>query len=225
MNQKQVGALIFMAGGVVLLIGGLLSLFDSGPTQPPTDDPVAVSSAATSSASGATTSPSTATTAAPTTSAAPSTTAPAAETTATTEPTTTTTTIAETTTTTIAETTTTTIADSELIEAFIIEFAAALEAGDTDFVFSRLHPALVFGFGTESCRTWVETQIMGLGSYTQTGALVGPTNGSMSTPGGEAVFDVVYSAPVSFTFSGATFDSNADFVVEDGVAYFTGPCA
>ena len=44
------------------------------------------------------------------------------------------------------------------------------------------------------------------------------------TPGGDASFEVVYSAPVTFEFSGATFAANPDLVPEDGTVYFTGAC-
>ena len=135
-----------------------------------------------------------------------------------------TTTTAAPTTTTTAPTTTTTIADADLVDAFVLEFAAALESGDIDFVFSRLHPGLVFGFGTTTCRTWVETQIMALSAYTRTGPITGPSDGSLATPGGDVVFDVVYSVPVSFDFGGASFAQTASYVVDDGTVYFTGTC-
>ena len=208
MDQKQVGLVLAAVGAAILVSAAVLSI-TSSPDEPLAGDSpilgttVAVATTATAS------------------SQAPATTV---QSTSIPAPILTTTTAWPTTTTTAPTTTTMTIADTDLVEAFIVAFGEALESGDVEFVFASLHPGIVFGFGTEVCRTWVETQVMGISAYVQIGPVIGPTSGSLGTPGGDASFEVVYSAPVTFEFSGATFAANPDFVLEDGTVYFTGAC-
>lgn len=126
-------------------------------------------------------------------------------------------------TTTLATTTTTADATS-LVEGFIVDLGDAISSGDTDAVFSSLHPDIVEGFGSDVCRNWVETQIMALVDYRSAGNASGPTPGSLQTPNGVIVFDERFSVPISFTFNGQDLETTADFVILDGEVYFTGTC-
>lgn len=128
------------------------------------------------------------------------------------------------TTTTTEGSTTTTISAVEQVAQFISRFAEELVSGDSDFVNSRLHPEIVSGFGAEACAAWVASQIMALSDYRLTGDIVGPTIGTLSTPTGSLEFPDRYSAQVSFMFGGQDFESTADFVILDGIVYFTGTC-
>lgn len=136
----------------------------------------------------------------------------------------TTTTSTKATTTAQPPTTTTTIDTASLIEAFIGDLGEAITNGDSAFVFSRLHPEIVDGFGQDVCRSWVETQIMALVDYRMAGEVSGPTTGALDTPGGRIVIDERYSVPIAFRFGGQDQQTTADYVIIDGTVYFTGTC-
>ncbi len=204
MSWQRIASLALMAVGFGLLVAGVWGLLSSSD-----DESVSSTLEAVEEVSATTT-------VLPTTSPTSTTTTLAATTTAST-------TTTSTTTTTVAVSTTS-LPPTQQVEAFVAEFAAALAGGDGEFVFSRLHPALVLGFGEELCRQWIGAEIMGLSNYALSGSITGPITGSLDTPTGAVVFDERYSAPVSFTFSGAEFSTDADFVLLDGEVYFTGTC-
>jgi hypothetical protein len=108
--------------------------------------------------------------------------------------------------------------------AFIAVFAQAIDDGDLEFVFSRLHPDIVGAFGEELCRSWVEEEILALAEYELDGAVSGPSTGSLDTPIGTLTFEARYTAPVTFLFGGQRFSVDADFIVVSGEVYFTGTC-
>ncbi len=110
------------------------------------------------------------------------------------------------------------------VSALIDTLAATIEAGDSEAVLALLHPAITSGFGEDLCRSWVEDEIMALEGYRAVGDVTGPTSGSLDTPSGPVEFGERYSVPIAFTFQGQEFEATADFVVEDGTAYFTGTC-
>lgn len=134
----------------------------------------------------------------------------------------TTTTSPSVTTTTTSQTTTT--LRPETVEEFVDLFAAALTSGDQEFVVGRLHPAVIEGYTEEACRTWVGDEIMALSDYRLTGAATGPVDKGVSIAGQPATIVGVYSAPVSFTFRGQSFDSTADFAVVEGLVRWLGSC-
>ncbi len=140
-------------------------------------------------------------------------------------PVTPTTTRSPTTTTSSTTTTTTTVAvASESVEQFVELFAAAVAAGDVDFLFGRLHPAVVGGFGPDLCRQWVTDEILQFTEYQLTGPAEGPNDQSFTTPAGTGVIANSFNAPVRFTFQGQPFDSQAGFALVDGEMYWLGQC-
>jgi hypothetical protein len=128
------------------------------------------------------------------------------------------------TTTTTSPTTTTTDAQPESVEDFVALFALAIEAGDVEFLFDRLHPAAVGGFGAELCRTWIEDEVLQLGDYKLTGPVDGPRDQSFTTPAGTGTIENAYSAPVSFVFQGQLFNAEAGFALIDTQMYWLGQC-
>jgi uncharacterized metal-binding protein YceD (DUF177 family) len=110
------------------------------------------------------------------------------------------------------------------VEDFVAAYAAATEQGDADFLFDRLLPDLRDAFGAELCRSWVEREILAVSDYQLTGAITGPSARTLSV--GDTVIPVesYYEAPVSFTFQGQSFDTMANWVVEDGTVYWIGEC-
>ena len=217
MNRGQIGGAVAIVIGCVLIYVGIQNLGrGSGddaqsvvaPTTTTTTAPLAV---ATPVVPATTTPPPpapTTTITPPPTTVAPTTVAP--------------TTVPPTTTNTVAPTTTT--AGDQLVADFIEVFATALEAGDSTFVFSRLHPAIVEAFDEELCSNWVDAEIMQLGNYMLTGAVTGPMSGSLDTPSGSVAFANSYTADISFDFGGETFETTANYVLIDGEVYFTGTC-
>ncbi len=135
-------------------------------------------------------------------------------------PATTVTTAPATTTTTLAPATTTTtvvLEEAETLEEFVLLFSAALDAGDVEFVWRRLHPDVVEVGGEALCRSWVENEIMGLSEYTLFEVTAGP-----ATVSG---IDGVYSAAVSFVFQGERFDDAVgQFALVDGTFRWLGVC-
>jgi hypothetical protein len=134
-------------------------------------------------------------------------------------------TVAPTTTTTTAPTTTTTTVVAETVEEFVDVFAGALDDGNLEFVFTRLHPQVVEGFGSEVCRTWVEREIMAISDYQLTGDVSGSSTREVLISGVTATIRDTYAAPVSFVFQSQSFDATADFAALDGVMYWLGACA
>ena len=135
MNQKQIGAAIFVLGGLVLLAGGILNLLDNrSDTQ---TDPEAVVEEPVVAAEEQSEDPGEVE-AVETTPTATEETAPSTEpSTSTTQPTTT--------------TTTTTSVPDETPEAFLALLVDGLR-GDVDFLISRLNQATIAIYGEEQCR-------------------------------------------------------------------------
>lgn len=122
------------------------------------------------------------------------------------------------TTTTSAPTTTTTIFDtSGAIEDFVAVFAGAIARQDVEFLMSTIHPSVLTLFDAESCRTFVEEEILLLEDYRLTGDVEGPES--------QTIADTtvsIFRAPVAFTFQGQEFTSEAGFAFEGPeVRWFT----
>jgi len=154
----------------------------------------------------------------------PATDTSAAETTiTTTSPPTTTTSTTVPVTTTTSSTTTTTL-PPETVEEFVLLFAAAIMEGDTDFLFDRLHPAVVGGFGADLCQTWIAREILTLENYHLTGPATGPQDQPFTSPVGEGIIGNSFSAPVVFTFSGQEFESDGGFALIGDQMHWLGQC-
>ncbi len=148
------------------------------------------------------------------------TTSPSTTSTNTEAPTTTTTTEAPTTTTTTEAPTTTTSLDPESsIESFLEEFAAAIARKDVDWLFERLNGSMILGYGEDTCRSFIENEILLLEQYELNGAITGPATKTLATGVGEVSIDNIYSAETRFVFQGSPFDSRADFVMADPITW------
>lgn len=110
------------------------------------------------------------------------------------------------------------------VETFLVEYAAALDRDDIDFLLGRLHPVVVSAYGIDLCRDWIEREIVTLDGYRLTGAVTGPTTGRVTVPDGETVIEDVFSAPVRFVFEGSTFDREAGFALIDDEVFWLGVC-
>lgn len=106
----------------------------------------------------------------------------------------------------------------ETIEEFVGAFAAATEADDFEFVWSRMHPAVIErADGDEAlCRAWVEREILALSDYQLLDVIDGPA------PLGE--IPDVFTAAISFTFEGESFDGLGQYAVVDGRFTWLGLC-
>lgn len=152
---------------------------------------------------------------------------PTTETSSTITTTTTTTTLPDATTTTTPATTTT--ADGQpttstgvfdevgAVEAFVGELSAAIAAGDSEFLFDRLHPAVKATYDEAECREHIDDEILLLESYRSTGPIVGPFDSEF----GE--FPITsYEVPVAFDLEDEEFESTAVFSLTEGtVRWFT----
>ncbi len=199
--------------GIAMILFGIV---DAAGSADPDESVAAVSASVADS--------STSTAVAPTTSAAPA------------APTTTTSTLALTTVVptppvvTTSPTTTTTstavepTAPAETVEEFVLAFAAAIAVGDVEFLFDRLHPAVVGGFGPALCRSWIEGEVLLLGNYELSGPVEGPRDQSFTTPAGTGTIPDAFAAPVSFVFQGQSFDGEGGFALVDNEMFWLGQC-
>ncbi|MCB1245697.1 MAG: hypothetical protein KDB69_00350 [Acidimicrobiia bacterium] len=193
--NRWIGPVVMGVGAVVLVVG-VIGLGGSDSTE----------------AANTTTSTSAVATDSTTTTGAASTSTTAAETTST-----------STSTTTTSSTTTTTEAP-ETVEEFVKAFAAALEAGDREFVSERLHPVVSDAWGDDLCQAWIDREIVELRDYTLVAVTSGPADASVTTPGGQVSVADMYEADVTFTFQGQSFDSVGTFAPIDGMMYWLGQC-
>ncbi len=149
----------------------------------------------------ATTSSTASTSAVPTTTSAPSTPAP-------------------TTTTTTAATTTT--SPPETVEEFALAFAAALDRGDADFVFDRLHPIVIAIHDEASCRATVEDRVLLITDYRLTGPVSGPESVDFTVSNRVITVSEQFRAPVAFGFQGTEVETEGVFALLDGeIRWFT----
>jgi hypothetical protein len=180
-----------MAGGLVLALVGLIGWLTAGGESEEMPEALDTTTTGAVATTGA---PSTTTTSRPTT-----------------------TTLPPTTTTTVPPTTTTTFDTSGAIEDFVVEFADAIGRQDLDFLMATIHPSVLALFDAESCRSFVEEEILLLENYRLTGEVEGPESQTIAdTPVN------MYRAPVAFTFQGQEFASEAGFAFEGPeVRWFT----
>jgi hypothetical protein len=113
---------------------------------------------------------------------------------------------------------------AETVEGFVERFAGAIATSDVDFLFDRLHPAVVGGFGPELCRNWVEVEILQFSDYELAGPAEGPRDQSFSTPAGTGVIEHAFAAPIRFTFHGQAFDAEGGFALIGLEMYWLGQC-
>jgi len=196
-NAKQkFGATLVGLGIVALVIGALSSTGD--------DEPGTVAGSSTTLVATATTV------------AEPSTTRaepPSSTATSTTSSTTTTTT-----------TTTTLPPGPEAVEAFIEELAAAIATEDVIFLLTRLHPVVIAQNDVESCRAFIESQILLLQNYRVNGPV--ETSTRDVTVGEQTItIDPFYQAPVAFDFQGSPFEATSDFAPDSGEMFWFANCA
>ncbi len=159
------------------------------------------------------------TTAEPTTTTlAPTTTEPTTTSTATTSTTTTSTTTTTTTTTTLAP-----VPGPEEVDGFVQEMAAAIAAGDVAFLLDRLHPVAIGLRDEETCRAFIEAEILLLEDYRVVGT-VETTSQVYAVGDANVTVDPLFLAPVAFNFRGQSFDATSNFAPEDGLMRWFTPC-
>jgi hypothetical protein len=105
------------------------------------------------------------------------------------------------------------------VEAFVLEFAAAIDREDVDFLYERLHPAVKTTFDESICRTHIESEILDLDGYRQTG----PVEGPLDTEFAEFLL-TTYEVPVAFDFDGQAFESSASYSLTEGTVRWFAQC-
>lgn len=118
----------------------------------------------------------------------------------------------------------TTATPAPSVEEFVVAYAAAIEAGDGDLLFSSLLPEIVDSLGDDLCREWIEREILELRDYRLNGDIGDPA--ALTLVLGDVSIDVDQhvEVPVSFAFQGQTFDSIAAFAVVDDRVHWIGAC-
>lgn len=141
-----------------------------------------------------------------------------------------TTTTALETTTTALETTTTTernpstsvgvFDEDAAVVAFIEDFAGAIDARDSDFLFERLHPAVRATYEDDMCRTYIDDGILVIDDYRQVGPVVGPFDSEFGD------FPITaYEVRVSFEIDGDPMEEPAVFSLTEGVVRWFAECS
>lgn len=197
MSRALIGR-IMIVFGVLLVAFGVIGLFMGGAD----DEPVAGPSVDTTEAPSVT---------------SPTTDPPSTTTTAAVPPSTSTST-------TTAPTTTTTTVPPETVEGFVVAFGTALDADDLDFVFSRLHPAVIDAYGEDLCLAWTEREILALENYQMTGTHTELGRSTVDLPGGAVPVEELFEVPISFVFQGSSFEDTASYAREDGIVFWLGNC-
>ena len=117
-------------------------------------------------------------------------------------------------------TTATTVVPAETVDGFLDAFAAAIAAGDTDFLYSRLHPVVLAQPNADTCRGFIEREILALVDYHATGEPTGPTEETVA----DTTVPDVYRVPISFQFQGESFESTAMLAPVDGEMHWFAEC-
>lgn len=140
----------------------------------------------------------------------------------------TTTTALETTTTALETTTTTELSpttsrgvfdEDAAVEAFIEDFAGAIDAGDSDLLFERLHPAVKATYEDDLCRAYIDDRVLDLDDYLQVGPVVGPFDSEFGD------FPITaYEVRVSFEVNGEPMEEPALFSLTEGVVRWFAEC-
>ena len=112
----------------------------------------------------------------------------------------------------------------ESVEGFIQTFSQALDDGDGEFVFARLHPVVIEGWGEDLCSTWVDREIMALSAYTFLALVDGPLARVVDTPNGRMTVPDYYTATVRFTFQGETSLADSGFALVGTEMHWLGQC-
>ena len=110
------------------------------------------------------------------------------------------------------------------VDDFILAYAAATVSGDSDFLFTTLLPDIHNVLGADTCRTWIETEILALSNYSATGAPSGPSLRTLTVGVTTISVDRYYEVPITFSFQGESFDAVAAFAIRDGQVFWIGEC-
>ncbi|MGF1616601.1 MAG: hypothetical protein ACFCU2_02165 [Acidimicrobiia bacterium] len=103
---------------------------------------------------------------------------------------------------------------------FIDDFAGAIESGDSEFLFERLHPAVKATYEEEACREHIDERVLTLDGYRQEGPVAGPFDAEF----GE--FPITsYEALVNFEIDGDPMEETAVFSLTEGVVRWFAECS
>lgn len=105
------------------------------------------------------------------------------------------------------------------VEEFVEDFAGAIDARDSDFLFERLHPAVRATYEDDLCRTYVDDLVFDLDAYRQLGPVVGPFDSEF----GEFPI-TAYEVRVSYEIDGDPVEEPAVFSLTEGVVRWFAEC-
>jgi len=117
---------------------------------------------------------------------------------------------------------TTTTLPPETVEEFAVAFAAALDRGDADFAFDRLHPVVIAIHDAASCRATVEDRVLLITDYRLAGPVSGPESVDFTVSDRIVTVSELFRAPVIFGFQGTEVETEGVFALVDGdMRWFT----
>ncbi len=113
---------------------------------------------------------------------------------------------------------------AESVEGFIEAFAAALERGDVDFLFDRLHPVVLELKDAGVCRAYIEQEFLQIRDYRLVGSVEGPFPRTFSGAGESYDVPELYEAEVAFLFQGQAFEATAALAPVEGAMHWFTEC-
>ena len=106
------------------------------------------------------------------------------------------------------------------VEAFVEDFAEAIDAGDSSFLFERLHPAVKATYEDDMCRAYIDDRVLLIDDYRQVGPVIGPFDSEF----GE--FPITsYEVRVSFEIDADPTEEQAVFSLTEGVVRWFAECS
>lgn len=114
-------------------------------------------------------------------------------------------------------------ADSEevaLIDAFVVDFNAALDDEDTDFLLATLSPISIDVFGDEACADRVQNHVSRVRDVTLDSTILGPADYTVAIPDVEGAYEItvesIYTSNASYTIDGEPSGQEAWLQIDEG---------
>ena len=107
---------------------------------------------------------------------------------------------------------------------FVDDFGVAIANADVDWLFDRIHSVVLIDSDPETCRSFIEDQILALEDYRLNGDPGTEAQKTIDTSEGPVVVDDHMDVPVAFTFQGQEFEVAAGVAPEDDEIHWLTTC-
>lgn len=107
---------------------------------------------------------------------------------------------------------------------FVDDFGVAIANADVDWLFDRIHSVVLIDSDPETCRSFIEEQILALEDYRLNGDPGTESQKTIDTSEGPVVVDDHMDVPVAFTYQGQAFEVAAGVAPEDDEIHWLTTC-